>query len=552
MKKTCVILSVVLACAFMAATAMAFDVQNRSAEMDFVYPAKADQVVCDKAGTIKYTFTQTDWDNIQAHLDAGNAYAEIRIALNGQEVPGPDLPLLCENIKGSAVKAGVPHSGELIHLGYTNAVAGNAEAVFGGLLGVEVSNIYANPDVEVYVWGQKGDSIIHVYITDLNETSNNIFWLDAGTRPWFTVGLYNSVVDLIEDDTTQKVRAAGICADVHSFGVFSLLTISNESTPQNLVFTGDNEIGHYGKRELAIEECITVKNGPSDTCDTSLPTIPKNCPVGEQDCNLYSACFKLVGTWPSVRDGRVTITVRTNGATDGATTQAGVFLTSNAFYGQNGNVIVPLNVKYYDADDDLVEKYECETVVKAVYTISLVNILDAGTGTTLRFCTVYNTNENAVAGTDVRFWVDASLIPCGEIFSGRYDGETIIDCNAVDADTNTLVYPYFTTIDSAWWQGLTITNLGSADGTAKVYYYEQDGDKATAEINIAANSMFSDLLSNIVMTPDAGNAGTIGDSRNYIVVCTDFMADGFAMIANGVDSMGYIPRFERSMSVCSE
>ena len=93
---------------FMASSAMAFNVTNRSAEMDDFSP-------CDRAGTIKMNFTQADLDQLNAYLVTGtgtNTFALIRIALNGTDLPtNPTLPKLCKDITGTAVVAGVPNSG---------------------------------------------------------------------------------------------------------------------------------------------------------------------------------------------------------------------------------------------------------------------------------------------------------------------------------------------------------------------------------------------------------------------------------------------------------
>lgn len=118
----------------------------------------------------------------------------------------------------------------------------------------------------------------------------------------------------------------------------------------------------------------------------------------------------------------------------------------------------------------------------------------------------------------------------------------------------TLLYPYFTEMNATsdnFWDGIAITNIGDTAGTAAFTVYEDDGDVATFKTpSIAGHTMYVDVLSNLygnmTLTKTAGG-GVLGDSRCYIVVCTEFAADGFAMIANGStgESLGYLPRYER-------
>jgi hypothetical protein len=105
--------------------------------------------------------------------------------------------------------------------------------------------------------------------------------------------------------------------------------------------------------------------------------------------------------------------------------------------------------------------------------------------------------------------------------------------------SNSLTFPYFTSLSAGdFWNGIVVTNLGAAAGNATFTAYEKDGSSGTATAAVGANSMFVDLLENMTWT------GTgLGGQPLYIVVTTDFNADGFAMMANDShDSMGYLPR----------
>jgi hypothetical protein len=120
-----------------------------------------------------------------------------------------------------------------------------------------------------------------------------------------------------------------------------------------------------------------------------------------------------------------------------------------------------------------------------------------------------------------------------------------VDTCAAAAPTTTLYYPYSVELDgsSGWWFGITIGNPTAVAGTATITVYEADGDIGTsAPISIGAYGLEvmggSDLLG--LLTADAGNAGTLGDSRTHIVVeCGFGAAGGFGMMGNEIDSTGY-------------
>jgi hypothetical protein len=129
--------------------------------------------------------------------------------------------------------------------------------------------------------------------------------------------------------------------------------------------------------------------------------------------------------------------------------------------------------------------------------------------------------------------LDVATICCGE--------ET-----APNQETK-LLYPYFTEMDQSggYWSGIAITNRGNVNGTANLTVYESDGDVGTLAIPVNAHSVFADILTNMYgnMTLTTTVNG-LGNSRCYIDVNTDFLADGFAMFGeydNGW-SLGYIPR----------
>lgn len=152
-------------------------------------------------------------------------------------------------------------------------------------------------------------------------------------------------------------------------------------------------------------------------------------------------------------------------------------------------------------------------------------------------------------GDEVSVEVTLSKYPCGAITTVTHCIGTIKTSCPAAAGSDSLTYPYFTkaaTGADAWWDGLAITNEGSSAGTATITMYENDGDKATATVNVAAHSIYvktlGAMISDGTFVASAGNAGTLGDSTCHLVVTTTFPASGFAMIAREAtgESMGYV------------
>lgn len=146
-------------------------------------------------------------------------------------------------------------------------------------------------------------------------------------------------------------------------------------------------------------------------------------------------------------------------------------------------------------------------------------------------------------GDVVQVRVTLRKFPCGEVFSDIFTIGTF-GCQATSSDT--LIFPYFTPIQASemWWDGIVVTNLTSTSGTANFTMYEADGDVGTITgVAIGARSQFVTLLSDVLdqMTQTAGT-GTLGDSTNYIMVTTNFNADGFALLGDGTQAQGYLPR----------
>jgi hypothetical protein len=146
--------------------------------------------------------------------------------------------------------------------------------------------------------------------------------------------------------------------------------------------------------------------------------------------------------------------------------------------------------------------------------------------------------------------------PCGTVFQGTLQIGTMCAAPVVPAlAVNTLVYPYFTAMaNDNWWDGIVITNLTAVQGNFTALIYEQDGDVGSFTGTIDPNSLYQNTLQNALAGATlvtAGSDGVLGNSLCYVLVCTDFTADGFgfmgslstnSLMAN--ESMGYIPRVD--------
>ncbi len=154
--------------------------------------------------------------------------------------------------------------------------------------------------------------------------------------------------------------------------------------------------------------------------------------------------------------------------------------------------------------------------------------------------------DDVQEGDVVTVEITINKVPCGQLFTGIWEIGTF-GCQAPGV-SNTILFPYFTNMEAAesYWDGIAIVNLGSTDGTATLTIYEADGDVATMDVNVSANSSYVNLLSAMIsgMTLTTSVDGTLGNARVYIRVAADFNVDGFAMMANSDtgESMGYLPR----------
>ena len=511
-----------LLCVFMASTAMAINVTNRSAEMDDFSP-------CDRAGTIQMTLTQTDWTIITDYLDPAavplQQYVRIRIALNGLSLPpSPTLPNLCGGILGTVTGVGAGANGG--NIPYVNLVDLQT-------LDVEVSDVDGDSirDIVAYVHGNVGDQFIEVFITGLDPGADVDFSL---TPPWFKIGLYNDLRNVGDFETTQ------ICAQVLSFSGVSTLTISNDALPNTIAFSGDNEIGHFLSQAVSLNDC-TKEDMLNDGCaDTE---VIDNCPLGgtlqSPACPTYKKCFVMEGDLPTTGDIRLNI--RTNGAATGDNTQEGIYIKAITLYAESGVAIPGVVWTPYTADGNPAvlpcAAWEAEWITALVP--SAVTQAIATQGNEIRFCLEYTANPDEIAvNTDVLFWVTATEQPCGSIVSGTVTGASIIECSP---GSFSMYFPYVLTASAPWNTGLVVTNIGTvtlpADMEATFTLTDSTGAIFTYVKSDFTTTIYAFFLDDIVSEFGAPAAGPA-----WLQVDTNFPVDGYEFLTDGTFGAGTLPR----------
>jgi hypothetical protein len=159
------------------------------------------------------------------------------------------------------------------------------------------------------------------------------------------------------------------------------------------------------------------------------------------------------------------------------------------------------------------------------------------------------------AGDVVSVQVSLLKTPCGTIFSDAMCIGTF-GCEVL-TQYRSLLFPYFGKPLAAggyFYNGIAITNVSGVDGQVVFFLYEEDGDKFRIDTNqtVKANNVYQTTLSKLVetgssqaLTGSAGD-GVPGNAKGYVVACTSFISDGFALIGNATtgESMGYLARYE--------
>ncbi len=174
------------------------------------------------------------------------------------------------------------------------------------------------------------------------------------------------------------------------------------------------------------------------------------------------------------------------------------------------------------------------------------------------FPTFHFDRNDVSAGDRVSVLVTLTVYPSGDIEECGDVQQTASLTYTVDVGTFTnkncqgtlpfsLVYPYFTEDGGDWWNGVAISNLTDKVGKATMMFYEEDGDQGQVTVDVPAFGIYAQVKENILSLPGMVTTpvgATLGNSRAYMVLCTDFNVDGFVLMGNydtGV-GQGYIPR----------
>lgn len=544
--------------AFMASSAMAIILTGRSEEMTA-------NSTCDLAGTIDLKFNETDYNLISSYLSANNTpllnaaagplrtneganFVLIRATLGGEniDIATAEEPRLCRDIVGEG-------SGAVTLGAAGDPLPNERDLVVLDVLDIEVSDISDNtaglgvvapdgiPDVTAYVHGRTGQQFLSIYVTDLAVATN---WNDERTWPWIKVGLFQRVTDVDSDPATNPELGDGfptsICVNVVSFGTLAILDVSLDIEPTQLTYTtSDNQIGHFLRQNIELRDCEK-----GESCEVPDTEVIELCDIGEQEnCATYYKCIVAEGTYPS--SGRLNFTIRTNGATNGANTQEGVYLYNVALFNANGSTIGnPFT--FYEADGTtVVEDIFCTFEAEQATTELEAGELD---GDIIQICVFYQVNpddvtrdaEGEILNPTVQFWINIASVPCGDLLEDVYNGATLAECGQGES---CMYFPYVlydAAAIGAWSTGIAITNLSEfvpvEDMEATISLTDSEG---TVFTGMMPRGSFTSKVSTMNIDALIANMGwePVGNT-GWIQVVGNFPIDGYCFIFSGDASFG--------------
>jgi len=101
----------------------------------------------------------------------------------------------------------------------------------------------------------------------------------------------------------------------------------------------------------------------------------------------------------------------------------------------------------------------------------------------------------------------------------------------------TICFPYFTGLDETnWWNGLAVINPGKTAQDVKLTF-TSEGVSVEKTVTLAGGSVYADLIPNIVGADGAKLTG-----RMFVQAEGESAIDGFAMMGDGQQGQGYLPR----------
>lgn len=116
---------------------------------------------------------------------------------------------------------------------------------------------------------------------------------------------------------------------------------------------------------------------------------------------------------------------------------------------------------------------------------------------------------------------------------------TVVDACPTATATKTLLFPYFAGTGDGYWNGMALTNTGSAAVVATVTIVDANGGTGSIDVTVPAKGFYVRLVDAIV--EESGFTGTVDTAaRCYITVAPKTGSlTGFAMMGNNGESMGY-------------
>jgi len=335
--------------------------------------------------------------------------------------------------------------------------------------------------------------------------------------------------------------------------------ISLNSKNDFLTFSGDSKIAHVAEESLKLALCKTDGNTfPIATQGACGFDLNLNASTYSAICGAAKNRIKLTSTSPFSGSEAYDIVLesKTTGvyfsqhaevkglkSTEDACSAAGTAFTPAIKTTKNSNASGTSGVGFPGSTctvADTAKVNKIWTTGGAIKNLSAYNALWFDMG-----ALVYDTSLIS-AGTEVKILATLTKAPCGGSVSETFTlGSFVTTCPTSDGSGATLVYPFLPPMQGlgSWWGGFTITNMTAADGDVTFTFMEYDGDKATYKVTVKAGQTFTGLSDATLLglvTPDAANTGTFGDSNITVkAVCTFADAAGMTFTGNGAEGVGY-------------
>jgi hypothetical protein len=584
MKKHLILFTAIFAILAMAGTAFAIN----TATLNVTSEPIRQYATCDKAGGFTITFDRTtvlmDGDQITADLDLQSYLCrEIDIVISNGG--GADLEniVTVENVGWDHLNT--PAAGAPVTINDGGTV-GNFTSVGGGVY-FWIHGVRGTARITIDIIGETPGASLT--IGSDQEDTLSISFLDQKTNDDYTTdGIY--IDSTPSDSTTNDVydnmallANNTLCIDVSDYPDNTVDANMDSKKDKFTFIPSDPQVAHIaaaanfqlfqckdalcgsiiigsktGDQTGTIEDCMAIDN-----------ELPQNYCAGTHGAN-YVIIQNLSGAYEQT-DYQIVLDIYVNGTQ--SNTQGVYWSNENVAVLGMDSVTTPCpdlgysgtgitgSYEYYNASGSLVATPEAPNSMdcdvdgsKPVRLISPNSTLGLAATNDFLYINMPALNydvDEVSAGMYVTVNVTLLRAPCGELWDGEICVGTFVDsCTGPAPDVSyTLLYPYFTALDAeeTYWDGIVLTNVSDAAGTATLTVYEMDGDVAEIEVSVPANGMYVSLLSNMLdnMTPvTTGGSGVLGDARCYIVACTSFASDGFAMMGNpgSGEAMGYLPR----------